>query len=58
MMSNKSTLIVAAMTFITVMVWVMADILHSRTQVKIPPQVEKLIEPIAPTLDTQIIDQF
>lgn len=55
-MSSKQLLFVVIATSITIIIWVIADIVHSRSQVKIPDQVQQLLEPIDPNFDKAGID--
>lgn len=50
-MTKKRWLILAILTFLTVCGWVIANILHTRTSVEIPPKVQELIEPLNPEFD-------
>lgn len=47
-MTKKEWLIAAILTFITVCAWVIFDIIHTRSQVQIPNQLQEIIEPISP----------
>lgn len=57
MTTKKEWLIAAILTFITVVAWVVFDILHARTQVEIPPKTQELIEPINPEFDTSVLEE-
>lgn len=57
-MSGKQFLYIVIATFITVMVWVVVDILHSRAQVQPPPEVQQLLEPINPNFDQEVINDL
>lgn len=50
-MTRKEWLIAAILTFITILAWVVFDILHARSQVEIPPNLKEVIEPINPEFD-------
>lgn len=52
-MTKKQWLIAAILTFITICIWVTSDILHARSQVEIPSNLQQIIEPIDPNFDTQ-----
>lgn len=43
-------------TAVTALIWVTVDILHSRSQVQIPVDVQKLIEPLNPNFDQEAIN--
>ena len=38
------------------MVWVVLDIIHARSQVQTPPEVQQLLEPINPNFDQDTIN--
>lgn len=52
-MTRKEWLIAAVLTFITILAWVVFDILHTRAKVEIPQQQEEVIEPISPDFNTK-----
>lgn len=47
-MTRKEWLFAAIITFITVCAWVIFDIIHTRSQVQIPTELQQIIEPISP----------
>ena len=55
-MTRKEWLIAAILTFITVLAWVVFDIIHARSQVEIPQKIQELIEPINPEFNTQSLE--
>lgn len=55
-MSNKQFLYIVIATFITATIWVVFDIIHSRAQVKPPPKIEQLLEPLNPEFDQEALD--
>ncbi len=55
-MDRKSFLIISIATFITVVAWVVFDVIHARAQVEIPPETQQLIEPINPNFDQEAIN--
>lgn len=57
-MTKKEWLIAVILTFITICAWVIFDILHTRAKVEIPPQIQEIIEPINPELDTKILESL
>ncbi len=57
-MTGKQVMLILIATFITLVIWVSADIIHSRSQLKIDPEVEQLLEPISPTFDSQTINEL
>lgn len=52
-MTKKGYLLVVTATLITIILWVVFDVLHKRSDVKIPPDVEKLVEPIDPNFNLE-----
>lgn len=51
-MDRKSFFIIAIATLITVVAWVMADVIHSTTNVEVSSDVQKVIEPLSPDFDS------
>lgn len=52
-MTKKEWLIAAILTLITVLAWVVFDIIHARSSVEIPQNLKEVIEPINPNFDTK-----
>lgn len=50
-MVRKEWLVVAILTFITILAWVGFDILHTQAEVEIPSELKDLTEPISPDFD-------
>lgn len=57
-MTKKEWLIAAILTFITICAWVIFDIIHTRSSVEIPKDVQEVLEPINPNFDTKILEQL
>lgn len=57
-MNSRYFLYILTVTFITIAVWVVFDILHARAQTQIPEETKQLLEPIDPGINTQILDEF
>ncbi|MBI2040159.1 hypothetical protein HYT18_03730 [Candidatus Microgenomates bacterium] len=55
-MTRKEWLIAVIFTFITIIAWVAFDIIHTSSQVEIPTDIQQLIEPLNPNLDTSVLD--
>jgi len=55
-MLHKEWLIAVIITFITISAWVIFDIFHTRSQVEIPQQLQEIIVPISPDLNTSSIE--
>ena len=56
-MTKKEWLIATILTFLTICAWVIFDIVHTRSNVEIPQNLQDIIEPIDPNFDTKIIEQ-
>lgn len=57
-MNGKQLLIIVITTFITIVAWVIFDIIHTKSQVEIPIDQQELIEEINPNFDTQYVNTF
>lgn len=55
-MNSKQFLYIVIATFITVLGWAAFDILHTRSKVQTPSEVQKLMEPISPVFDQEAIN--
>lgn len=55
-MTRKGWLIATMLTFATICAWVIFDIIHTRSQVQIPSQLENIIEPISPDFNTNSLE--
>ncbi len=55
-MTKKEWLVAAILTFITILSWVVFDILHTRSQVEIPEKIQELIEPVSPDFNTGVLE--
>lgn len=58
MVTSKQVLILAIATFITIVVWVVFDILHNQAAVRPAPDVQEVSEPIDPNFDQDTINQL
>lgn len=47
-MTRKEWLIAAILTLITISAWMIFEVVHTRSQVEIPQQLQQIIEPISP----------
>lgn len=45
---RKEILVATILTFITILAWVVFDVLHTRSQVEIPAPLQELTEPVNP----------
>lgn len=57
-MNRKEWLIAAVLTFITIVSWVVFDIIHKQQEVEIPTEVQEVLEPIAPNFDTGVVESL
>lgn len=55
-MTKKEWLIAAILTFITICAWVIFNIIHARSQVQIPTQLQQIIEPISPDFNIKSLE--
>lgn len=54
-MTRKEFLLIAIATLITIIAWVVFDIIHKRSAVQLPPDTQKIIEPIDPNFNVSTI---
>lgn len=57
-MIKKDWLIGVIITLITVLAWVTFDIIHARSQVEIPAEIQSILEPIELNFNTQVLDNL
>lgn len=57
-MTGKQFLYIVIATFITALIWVATDVIHTKNNVTIPPETQSLMEPINPQLDTSPVDDL
>lgn len=57
-MSGKQFLYIVIATFITIVIWMTVDIIHSRANVQPIPEVRGLLEPINPNFDQEVINEL
>ncbi len=56
-MNRKEFIIILIVTFFVIMVWIVAEIIHTKPSVEVDPKIQGLIEPINPNFDQTILDQ-
>lgn len=56
-MSNRQFVFLIACTFVVVIIWIIADILHTRPSVPPNPQLTTILAPINPNFDQKVLDQ-
>ena len=57
-MSGKQFFYIILATFITALIWVVVDVIHSQQKNQISPEIQQLLEPINPNLDQQLINEL
>lgn len=57
-MTNKQFLYLAIATFITVVIWVTLDLIHSQANTQIPSDINKIMEPISPDFDKEVLNEI
>lgn len=57
-MTSKQFLYIVIITVVTILAWVVLDILHARSSIEISSEVQQLIEPINPKLDQEAINEL
>ena len=57
-MRKKDWLVGAILTLITIIAWVTFDIIHTRSQVEIPTEIQSILEPIDPNFSTQVLENI
>lgn len=57
-MTRKEWLLAAILTFVTILAWVVFDILHNRSQVEVPSKIREVIEPVSPDFNTSILESI
>lgn len=57
-MTSKQLLYIVIFTFIVAMVWVSSNIVHSQSDVQIPPETQQLMEPVDPTFDQEVLNEL
>lgn len=55
-MTRKEWLIAAILTLVTIVAWVIFDIIHSYSKVETSQRVQEVIEPISPDFNTQSLE--
>ncbi len=55
-MTRKEWLVAAIIIFVTVLAWVIFDIIHTRSQVEILQETKQIIEPISPDFNIKSLE--
>ena len=54
-MRSKDLVILGVLTLVTVLFWMVTEVLHTSQKSTITPILQQQIKPIVPTFDTQVI---
>jgi hypothetical protein len=57
-MNNRQFLIVIIVTFVIIIIWIIADIIHTRPSIEVNPKLSTLLSPLNPNFDSKVIDQI
>lgn len=57
-MTKKQFIFVLIVTFIVVIIWVVADIIHTKPSIPLDPKLQNLLEPVTPTFDKSVLDDI
>ncbi|MDD2822657.1 MAG: hypothetical protein PHQ59_01115 [Candidatus Daviesbacteria bacterium] len=57
-MSGKYFLYIVIATFITALIWLTTEVIHSQRKNQISPEVQSLTEPINPNFDIKVINDL
>lgn len=57
-MTNRQFVVVIIITFIVIVIWIVADILHTKPSVEVNPKLTTLLTPINPNFDPKVISQI
>jgi hypothetical protein len=57
-MNGRQLIIVVVVTFVVIVIWIVADILHTRPSIPLNPKLETLLSPINPNFDQKVISQI
>jgi hypothetical protein len=57
-MNNRQFVFVTIVTFIVIVIWIIADILHTRPSVEVNPKLNTLLTPVNPNFNPKIIAQI
>lgn len=57
-MTSKQFLYIVIITFITVIIWVTLDIMHSRANIQPAPEIKQLLDPVDPQFDQQTLNEL
>ncbi len=57
-MKQKQLIITIIITFIVIMIWIIADIAHTRADIPVSSQLQQAIIPLNPTFDKPTLDEI
>lgn len=55
---SKTWLIITILTLITIVAWVVFDVIHARSKVEIPTEIKNVLDPINPNLDIKALENI
>ncbi len=57
-MNRKEFVFILSVTFIAIMIWIIANLLHDRSSVSVSPDLQQTLEDVNPNFDQSIIDNI
>lgn len=57
-MNKKEFIVILIITFLVIMVWIIAEIIHSKPSVSVDPKLKQLLDPIDPNFDTSTLERI
>jgi len=55
---RKSSLILTILTLITIIAWVIFDVIHARSKVEIPTEIKNVLDPVNPNFDIKALENI
>ncbi len=57
-MTKNQFIFVLLATFIVIVVWIVADIIHTKPSVPVDPKLENLLDPVNPSFDNSVLNKI
>lgn len=57
-MNKKEFIVILIITFLVIMIWIIAEIIHSKPSVPIDPKLQQLLDPLDPNFDTATLERI
>lgn len=54
-MGKKEFIVILSITFIVIVIWIITDILHTKSSVPVNTDLNKTLEPVNPSFDTETL---